>query len=412
MPNSERITFPGAQGHQLAARYERADEPEVGVALFAHCFSCTKDVFAASRIAAALSGRGISVLRFDFTGLGASEGDFANTNFSSNVGDLVAAADWLRRERSAPVLLIGHSLGGAAAIMAAGAIPEVRAVATLGAPAEAEHVQAQFAEHIPEIETRGEAEVTLVGRPFRIKKDFLEDVRAARVLEAASQLKRALLVLHAPLDRTVGVENAARIFTAAKHPKSFVSLDGADHLLSQRADAIYAAEVIAAWASRYLGASRAPASPQAGAAPAAVAPFPVVVEEIGPKFRNRVAAGRHALLAGEPESVGGDDAGPAPYQLLAASLGACTSMTLRMYAERKGLALNAVRVEVSHEKRPGAAPADVFVRRLHVDGALTQEERERLVEIAEKCPVHKTLSAGAEVSTVLAAPAADERTFT
>lgn len=405
MPTSERINFPGAQGHLLAARFEQADGPERGVALFAHCFSCSKDVFAAARIAAALAERGISVLRFDFTGLGASEGDFANTNFSSNVADLVAAADWLRREKQAPQLLVGHSLGGAACVMAAGAIPEIRAVATLGAPAHAEHVSMQFAASLPEIEARGEAEVTLVGRPFRIRKHFLDDIRTAKVLDAAAALRRALLVLHAPLDRTVGVENAALLFSAAKHPKSFVSLDGADHLLSRREDAIYAAEVISAWAGRYLGESGgAPAV--AAALPAAAAPvpvgppFPVVVEEVGPHLRNRIAAGRHRLPAGEPASLGGDDSGPSPYQLLAAALGACTTMTLRLYADRKGIPLAGVRASVDHARlETPEGPRDRFTRVLRFTGPLTQEQRARLVEIAGKCPVHRTLERGSEVET-------------
>lgn len=409
MPTSERINFPGAQGHLLAARFEQADGPERGVALFAHCFSCSKDVFAAARIAAALAERGISVLRFDFTGLGASEGDFANTNFSSNVADLIAAADWLRREKQAPALLVGHSLGGAACVMAAAGIPEIRAVATLGAPAHADHVSMQFAAALPEIEARGEAEVTLVGRPFRIRKHFLEDIRMAKVLDAAASLRRALLVLHAPLDRTVGVENAALLFSAAKHPKSFVSLDGADHLLSRREDAIYAAEVISAWAGRYLGEGT-PASPPAAspalAVPAAAAPlpdaapFPVVVEEAGPHLRNRVAAGRHQFPAGEPVGVGGDDAGPSPYQLLAAALGACTTMTLRLYADRKGIPLTGVRASVDHTRLESPeGPRDRFTRVLRFDGPLSEEQRVRLLEIAGKCPVHRTLERGSEVET-------------
>lgn len=417
MPASERITFTGAQGVALAARFERADA-EKAVALFAHCFSCNKDVFAAARIAAALSERGISVLRFDFTGLGASEGDFANTNFSSNVADLVAAADWLRAERQAPSILIGHSLGGAASIMAAAEIPEVRALVTLGAPAHADHIEMQFAQSVPEIEALGEAEVRLVGRPFRIKRSFLEDVRAARVLEAAAHLKRAYLVLHAPLDQTVGIENAALLFGAAKHPKSFVSLDGADHLLTRRADALYAADVIAAWASRYIDAGgSAPASAPAPAAAVVATPaaFPVVVEEAGPHLRNRVQAGRHSSLAGEPQSMGGDDAGPAPFQLVAAGLGACTSMTLRLYADRKGWPLTGVHVAVDHSRRPDPAPgqhADVFTRSIRLSGELNVEQRARLLEIAEKCPVHRTLSAGADIPTTLADASPHEETFT
>lgn len=417
MPISERVEFIGAHGHALAARFERAQAPEQAVAIFAHCFSCSKDVFAASRISAGLAERGISVLRFDFTGLGASGGDFANTNFSSNIADLVAAADWLRGQGLAPSLLVGHSLGGAACLMAAGQIAEVRAVVTLGAPAHADHVAAQFATSVAEIEAHGEAEVTLGGRPFRLKREFLEDVRAQKVLSAAGQLRRALLVLHAPLDATVGIENAAEIFAAAKHPKSFVSLDGADHLLTRKADAAYAADVIAAWSSRYIATAPAPVAPSAvpnqESAAVPLAAFPVVVEENGGKLRNRVTAGRHRLLAGEPQSHGGEDSGPSPFQWLAGGLGACTSMTMRLYADRKGWPVAGIRVEVDHRKRGPEEPGlpDVFTRSISLTGPLSEEQRLRLLEIAEKCPVHRTLLRGSDVPTVLL-PSKDDQTVT
>ena len=270
---SEKLTFTGAGGDQLAARFDQPQGPAKAVALFAHCFTCTKDIFAASRIASGLAECGIAVLRFDFTGLGHSEGEFANTNFSSNVGDLVAAADHLRQHHEAPRLLIGHSLGGAAVLAAAGQVPEAVAVATIGAPAEPGHVQKLFQEARPEIEAAGEAEVLLAGRPFRIKKQFLEDIEAARLEDAIGTMRKALLIFHGPLDSTVSVDNAGRIFGAAKHPKSFVSLDGADHLLSRREDASYVAEVLAAWATRYLGAD---AGPEAALK---AAPGTVVVQE-------------------------------------------------------------------------------------------------------------------------------------
>lgn len=417
MAISERVEFPGAHGHQLSARFERAQAPEQAVAIFAHCFSCGKDVFAASRISAGLAERGISVLRFDFTGLGASGGDFANTNFSSNIADLIAAANWMRGQGLAPALLVGHSLGGSACLMAAGQIPEVRAVVTLGAPAHAEHVVAQFAESIPEIEAQGEAQVLLAGRAFRLKREFLEDVRGQRLLDATAQLRRALLVLHAPLDASVGIENAGEIFAAAKHPKSFVSLDGADHLLTRKADAIYAADVIAAWAGRYIGmapvvgSARAVLAQTQDAAPQPA--FPVIVEESGGQLRNRVTAGRHRLLAGEPPSLGGEDSGPSPYQWLAAGLGACTSMTMRLYADRKGWPVSGIRVEVDHSKRgpDEEGHPDVFMRTVHLTGPLNNEQRERLLEIAEKCPVHKTLIGGSDVPTRLA-PLEDDQTVT
>lgn len=420
MAISERVEFAGANGHHLAARFERAQAPEQAVAIFAHCFSCSKDVFAASRISAGLAERGISVLRFDFTGLGASGGDFANTNFSSNVMDLIAAAAWLRGQGHAPSLLVGHSLGGAACIMAAGQIPEVRALVTLGAPAHADHVAAQFSESIKEIEAQGEAEVLLGGRSFRLKREFLDDVRAQKVLVAAGQLHRALLILHAPLDSTVGIENAAEIFNAAKHPKSFVSLDGADHLLTRKADANYAADVIAAWASRYIGtaprpAKSAPPAPQSGAEQAQTdtPAFPVLVEESGGQLRNRVTAGHHRLLAGEPASLGGEDSGPSPFQWLAAGLGACTSMTMRLYADRKGWPVGDISVAVDHIKRGPDEPGhpDVFTRTIRLTGPLTEEQRQRLLEIAEKCPVHRTLVRGADVPTLLV-PRENDQTFT
>jgi putative redox protein len=401
---SEKLTFTGAGGEQLAARYDRPAGPVKAVALFAHCFTCTKDIFAASRIAGALAASGIAVLRFDFTGLGHSEGEFANTTFSSNVDDLVAAADHLRATREAPKLLIGHSLGGAAVLAAAARVPEAVAVATIGAPAEPAHVQHLFQEARPEIEARGEAEVLLAGRPFRIKRQFLEDIEKARLEEAVSKLRKALLVFHAPQDATVGIDNAARIFAAAKHPKSFVSLDDADHLLTRRKDAVYVAEVLSSWASRYLDVPAAEAAPEA-------APGTVVVEEGGEgRFAQRIAAGPHALRADEPLSVGGGDSGPTPYDLLLAGLGACTSMTLRLYADRKGWALERVRVSLSHDKIHAEDCAgcetkdgrvDRIERRISLEGSLDEAARARLLEIADKCPVHRTLESEVLVATTL-----------
>lgn len=249
---SERITFPGAYGDALAARLDLPARKPLRSALFAHCFTCSKDVFAAARVSDGLTRHGLAVLRFDFTGLGMSEGEFANTTFSSNVADLVAAADWLRAEHMAPTVLVGHSLGGAAVLAAAGPVPEARAVCTIGAPADPAHVTHLFSDVRAEIESAGEAEVCLAGRTFRIRREFLDDIRAQRLEQAIATLRRALLVLHSPVDEIVGIDNAARIFGAAKHPKSFVSLDDADHLLTRREDAEYVADVVAVWASRYL----------------------------------------------------------------------------------------------------------------------------------------------------------------
>jgi uncharacterized OsmC-like protein/alpha/beta superfamily hydrolase len=402
---SEKVTFPGVGGEILAARLDLPAGRPRAYALFAHCFTCNKDIFAAARIAAGLAERGIAVLRFDFTGLGASEGDFANTNFSSNVGDLLRAAAFLRDTREAPKLLIGHSLGGAAVLAAAGEVPEAVAVATIGAPADPAHVAAHFTAARPEIEAAGEAEVLLVGRPFRIKKQFLEDIAGQKLEGAIGGLRKALMVFHAPRDATVGIDNAGRIFTAAKHPKSFVSLDDADHLLSRKSDAVYVAEVLAAWAGRYLEDAaqeidlRAPAGK-------------VVVEESGEgKFTQRIAAGAHQLRADEPESFGGLDSGPSPYDLVLAGLGACTSMTLRLYAERKGLALEKTRVTLTHDKihaedcadcETKAGKIDRIERVIDLKGALDAEQRARLLEIADKCPVHRTLEGEILIETTAA----------
>lgn len=300
---TERITFAGSGGEALAARLDTPPGAPIAYALFAHCFTCTKDIFAASRIAAALTGHGIAVLRFDFTGLGSSEGEFANTNFSSNVDDLVAAADFLRAGHAAPKLLIGHSLGGAAVLAAASRVPESEAVVTIGAPAEPAHVAHHMADARAEIEARGEAEVLLVGRPFRIKKQFLEDIEARKLEGDIGGLRKALLVFHAPRDTIVGIDNAARIFQAAKHPKSFVSLDGADHLLSKHEDAIYVAQVTAAWAERYLGP--APAS-ESFAPPLAESGEVVVAESGADGLAQSISfGGRHDFAADEPASFGG-----------------------------------------------------------------------------------------------------------
>ena len=403
MARSEKIEFQGAQGDKLAARLELPTGEPRAYALFAHCFTCGKDIFAARRIAEGLTGLGFAVLRFDFTGLGASEGDFANTNFSSNVGDLLRAAEYLRTEHRAPAVLIGHSLGGAAVLAAAGRIPEVKAVATIGAPADPAHVAHLFAEATPEIEAQGEAEVILAGRSFRVQKQFLDDIAGQRLAEAIGKMKKALAIFHSPVDTTVGIDNAAEIFMAAKHPKSFVSLDDADHLLSRRADAAYVATVLAAWAERYLPAPVEEAGREEGT---------VVVRETGRgKYQNEVLNGPHRMLADEPTSVGGTATGPTPYGYLLAGLGACTAMTVRMYAERKKWPLARVTVTLRHDKvhaedgadcETRAGKIDRIERVLAFEGDLDGDQKSRLLEIADKCPVHRTLhSEVAVVSTLL-----------
>ncbi|WP_108879512.1 alpha/beta fold hydrolase [Anderseniella sp. Alg231-50] len=398
---STRIEFPGSQGGKLAARLDAPSGTVRGYALFAHCFTCSKDVFAASRIASALASHGVATLRFDFTGLGASEGEFANTNFSSNVADLIAAADWLRDNHAAPELLIGHSLGGAAVLAGAGHIAELKAVATIGAPADADHVVHNFQASLDTIEADGEATVSLAGREFTIKKQFLDDVRGTSLKDRIAALKPALIVFHAPLDQTVGIENASAIFSAARHPKSFVSLDGADHLLSRRQDAVFVADVLAGWANRFLPSVERPKSAPAGVVR--------VRETRQGKFQQDVLVDDHHLLADEPSSVGGDGTGPSPYDYLSIALGTCTSMTLRMYADFKKLELGRVTVDVSHGKvhaddckdcgEGKTGKIDRFERTISVDGEVSPELRGKLEEIAGKCPVHRTLEAEAAVVT-------------
>jgi uncharacterized OsmC-like protein/alpha-beta hydrolase superfamily lysophospholipase len=398
---SERFDFPNASGQRLAARLDLPAGEPAAYALFAHCFTCGKDILAAKHIAERLTSHGMAVLRFDFTGLGTSEGEFANTTFSSNVADLVAAADHLRRTHRAPAVLIGHSLGGAAVLAAAGEIAEARAVVTIAAPSDPGHVVHLFKDQADAIRSQGELEVTLAGRPFRIRREFLDDVAERRLDQAVARLRKALLILHAPADQIVGIENASHIFTAAKHPKSFVSLDGADHLLSRKSDAIYVAEVIAAWAGRYL--ESAPAN-----AAAAASRNVVVTETRRGRFQQSITAGPHHLVADEPTTFGGLDTGLNPYDLLLASLGACTAMTLRLYAERKNLPLERVSISLAHAKIHAAdcetcetreGMLDRIDRTVMLEGALDVEQRKRLLEIADKCPVHRTLTSEVEIRT-------------
>ena len=399
---TERITFPGHSGDTLSARLDLPDGPHLATALFAHCFTCSKDIPAARRIAARLSAMGIAVLRFDFTGLGHSKGEFSNTTFTSNVGDLHAAADYLRGRNMEPKMLIGHSLGGAAVLRAAGDMPGIKAVVTIGAPFDPGHVTHNFADALEDIREDGAAQVDLGGRPFTIGKAFVEDVEAQALAPIIADLKAALLVMHAPTDAVVGIENATNIFMASKHPKSFVTLDKADHLVSRAEDAEYAANVISAWAGRYLELT-APAPP-IGAPEGVVR----VSEADAGGFLQDIQAGPHHMTADEPLAYGGTNRGPSPYGLLAAGLGACTSMTLRMYARRKGWPMTHVSVDVSHDKvhaqdagTPTDAMIDLFRRRITVTGALNEDQRQKLLMIADKCPVHRTLEASSRVETEL-----------
>src|SRR5215469_17034730 len=400
---AERFDFPNAQGEKLAALLDRPDGPIRAVALFAHCFTCGKDIKAARLIAQGLTSHGIAVLRFDFTGLRSSEGEFANTTFSSNADDLVAAADHLRTQVAAPAILIGHSLGGAAVLAAAHRIAEARAVVTIAAPFDPAHVAGLFAERLEDIKSKGEVEVTLAGRSFRIRRSLLDDIAEQNLAARIAELRKALLVFHSPTDETVGIDNASRIFTTAKHPKSFISLAGADHLLRRPSDAAYVAHVIAACAERYLDMAAAQQETAAGEEGSVV-----VRETRRGKFQQEITAGTHRLLADEPVAAGGLNSGPGPYELLLAALGACTSMTLRLYAERKKLPLMRTIVLLRHSRIYASDCAECetkegmlerIERVITLEGDLGTEDRKRLLEIADKCPVHRTLTSKIDIRT-------------
>lgn len=398
---TERLTFTGHSGAQLAARLDMPDGPHLATALFAHCFTCSKDIPAARRISQRLADQGIAVLRFDFTGLGHSQGEFANTTFTSNVDDLKAAAEMLSARSMAPSLLVGHSLGGAAVLKLAPELSGIKAVVTLGAPFDPEHVTRNFEGALDDISSSGQAEVKLGGRKITIGKSFVDDVSGASLQSALAASKAALLVMHAPRDAVVGIDNATRIFTTAKHPKSFVTLDDADHLITNPDDACYAADVIASWSSRYLKLPKA--------APPIGTPEGIVrVREADPRgFLQDVYSGSdHHTLADEPLAYGGTNRGMSPYGFLSAALGACTSMTIRMYARRKGWPLTGISVDVSHDKMHAQDSGtldkvDGFKRVITLKGDLDDAQRKRLLEIADKCPVHKTLERSSHISTEL-----------
>jgi uncharacterized OsmC-like protein/fermentation-respiration switch protein FrsA (DUF1100 family) len=408
---SERFTFEGSTGDQLAGRLELPAGKARAFALFAHCFTCSKDSLAATRIARGLVERGIGVLRFDFTGLGSSEGDFANTNFSSNVEDVVHAAAALRRDHDGPLILIGHSLGGAAVVAGAAEIPEAVAVVTINAPADPAHIVSKLpAEALSELEDADEVRVEIGDRPFSIRRQFLIDADAQELERGIRTLGKALLVFHAPKDDVVGIDHARRIFEAARHPKSFITLHDADHLLTAPADSAYVADVVAAWATRYLDPP--PSKPKDATSDGTAARDEGVVEvaEASPgPVAQEIRAGRHTIRSDEPKGVGGDT-GATPYDLLLAALGACTSMTIRMYAERKEWPLERVSVHLSHDRvhsedcedcESGAGMVDRIERTIDLTGQLSAEQRERLLQIAEKCPVHRTLTEGGHIVTRL-----------
>lgn len=405
MIKTERVQFPGAQGAPIAARLEIPDQPTMGFALFAHCFACTKDYKAVVRISRRLAERGVAVCRFDFTGLGESAGEFADTNFTSNLDDLLAAAQFLRDRFQAPQLLIGHSLGGAAILAAASRIPEARAVVTIAAPSDTEHLSSQLLRMAPELANRDAATVTIAGRSFLVRRQLLTDLESHRMSEYLSALDRPLLILHSPQDEIVDVDNAVRLFQQASFPKSFISLDGADHLLAKNdGDWQFVASAVECWAKRFLGAE----PDEKADDPNAGEPRPVVVKGGAVAYETEILAGRHRLLADEPVAAGGRDSGPNPYSFLMAALGACKVITMRMYADRKGWPLRGSQVEVAHSRIHAKDCEDCESSRGRVDrievvvdleGDLSQEQSQRLVEISERCPVHRTLTNEVSIRT-------------
>lgn len=408
MPRIQAV-FQNAQGESLSGLLEIPSGAIKSYALFAHCFTCSKDNPAAARIALALADRGIAVLRFDFTGLGNSQGDFSNTNFSSNLQDLLAAARYLEQHYAAPALLIGHSLGGAAVLAVAQDLPQVNAVITIGAPATAAHVKHLFADSYRELQNQPSVQVELAGRSFKIQRQFIDDLEKYNSVAHIGALKKALLIFHSPVDKVVSIDEAGRIFTAAKHPKSFVSLDHADHLLSDPEDSHYVAEVLSAWASRYLKTDPIPVKTD-GALQSAVEPGSVIVRECDKKFTREILTPHHRLISDEPVALGGADLGLNPYELLLAALGSCTSMTLRMYANHKQIDLQDITVELHHSRvhaedctgcEKQKTQIDVITRTIQLHGNLSDQQRARLLEIANQCPVHKTLQNKIRIDTNL-----------
>lgn len=408
MPRIEAV-FENLLGESLTGLLEMPSGAIKSYALFAHCFTCSKDNPAAARIAFALADRGIAVLRFDFTGLGTSKGDFSDTNFSSNVQDLLAAAQYLEQHYAAPALLIGHSLGGAAVLAAAQDLSSVKAVITIGAPATASHVKHLFADSYRKLQDQQSVQVEMGGRSFNIRRQFIDDLEKYNSVAHIGALRKALLIFHAPLDDTVSIDEAARIFTAAKHPKSFVSLDHADHMLSNPQDSQYVAEVLSAWASRYLKTNQTSAGQEEVARQAGEQGV-VIVREYDKKFTREILTQHHRVISDEPIALGGSDLGLNPYELLLAALGSCTSMTLRMYANHKQIDVQDIQVELQHSRihaedcadcEKQTTQIDLLTRNIRLTGNLSDQQRTRLLEIANKCPVHKTLQNKIRINTNL-----------
>lgn len=403
MPRTQ-VLFYNKQNESLSGLLELPNARVNCYAIFAHCFTCSKDGIAATYISRALAENGVAVLRFDFTGLGNSAGDFPNTNFSSNLDDLFAAAEFLQENYAAPQILIGHSLGGSAVLAVAKQIESVRAVVTINSPATAEHVKHLFDDAHNEILNNQSAKVSLGGRSFTIQKQFIEDLGRHNTLDHIKELGKALLVFHSPVDQIVSIDEATRIYVAAKHPKSFITLDQADHLLSDKDDANYVAAVITAWVSRYLADSFSSESASTNSRQDDALPIiesgTVIVRERDKKFAREIFTQQHRLVSDEPVEQGGADSGANPYELLLAALGSCTSMTLRMYANHKKLDLEAIEVTLRHSRvhlddcktcDDKNTLVDKIDRKIKLVGRLDDDQRKRLLEIADKCPVHKTL---------------------
>lgn len=401
--NLQKVIFYNKAGQQLAGRLELpANQLPHNFVLFAHCFTCNKNLLAIRNISKSLTSSGFGVLRFDFTGLGESKGDFADTNFSGNVEDLIAAAEYLGDTYKEPSLLIGHSLGGAAAIIAAAEIPSIKAITTIAAPSNPVHVKNLLRSNIEEISLKGKAVVNIGGRDFTIKKQFLEDLETRTLVQIVKELRKPILIMHSPQDQIVAIKNAEEIYVAAHHPKSFVSLDGADHLLSDKKDSSYAGSVISGWAKRYL---EIPQDKRISSEHQVVASL-----DASEGFTTSMKVGNHYMMADEPEEFGGNDFGPSPYELVSAGLSACTAMTIQMYVKRKGWGLQNVEVHTSYSKSHAAdcldcespgTKIDTFHREIKLTGSIDEKQTRRILEIADKCPVHKTLHSETQVITHL-----------
>ncbi len=385
---TKRVEFKNENGETLVGRLECPLGTIRSYAIFAHCFTCSKDVHAATRISRGLGSDGIAVLRFDFTGLGGSGGDFANSNFSSNISDLISAANFLSENYQAPELLVGHSLGGAAVLVAASQIPSVKIVSTIGAPSDPGHVSYLFEDQVEEIKDKGCVEVELAGRSFQICKQFLDDISESNLKQALKESRFGLLVFHSPTDDVVGIEHAKSIYESAKHPKSFVSLEGADHFLSNPEDSEFVSRMLSSWAERYVTPSKSKSLEREG----------VIFREVDQNFFLEGVAQGHPIFADEPTEVGGTDVAPSPYGFLSAALAACKLMTLRLYFKKKNISVDEMEIKVTHKKND--SNQDQFNCQIDFPEEMDETVRERALEISKKCPVHKTLESGSEIRTL------------